>query len=100
MTRIRWTEAARTDLRTLHAYIARDSRVYARRVVERLRKAVERLQVFPESGTRVIEWDRPDLREVVVGNYRAVYRYREQIVEILAVLHAARNLPDEPPNFE
>jgi toxin ParE1/3/4 len=74
MTTIRWTEAARGDLRAIHAYIARDSRAYARRVLDRLRKAVERLSRFPESGAQVLEWDRPDLREIVVSKFRVIYR--------------------------
>src|SRR4051794_20633482 len=89
MTPIRWTESARGDLRAIHAFIARDSRVYARRMVERLRKAVERLSRFPGSGTRVHEWDRPELREIIVGNYRVIYRLRDECVEILTVIHAA-----------
>lgn len=61
-------------------------------MVERLRKAVERLKRFPGSGARVHEWDRPDLREVVVGNYRVVYRLKESVVEIITVIHAASRL--------
>lgn len=92
MHKIRWTDSARADLRAIHAYIARDSAVYAQRMVERLRKAVERLKRFPGSGARVHEWDRPDLREVVVGNYRVVYRLKESVVEIITVIHAASRL--------
>jgi addiction module RelE/StbE family toxin len=95
MMTIRWTESARADLRAIHAYIARDSRVYAKRMVERLRKAVDRLRRFPGSGTLVPEWDRPELREIVVGNYRVIYRLKERCVEILTVIHAARHLPGD-----
>lgn len=98
MTTIRWTETARVDLRAIHAYVARDSRVYAQRVMDRVKKAVERSSRFPESGTRVIEWDRPDIRKIVVGNYRAIYRIHGEVVEILTVIHAARLLSEEPPD--
>ena len=64
-------------------------------MVDRLRKAVERLGQFPGSGTRVHEWNRPDLREIVVGNYRVIYRLNDEIVEILTVIHAARRLAEE-----
>jgi addiction module RelE/StbE family toxin len=95
MMTIRWTESARADLRAIHAYIARDSRVYAKRMMERLRKSVGRLRRFPGSGTVVPEWDRPELREIVVGNYRVIYRLKERCVEILTVIHAARHLPSD-----
>jgi plasmid stabilization system protein ParE len=65
-------------------------------MVDRLKKAVGRLSRFPGSGTRVTEWDRPELREIVVGNYRVIYRLKEQCVEILTVIHAARHIPDDP----
>jgi toxin ParE1/3/4 len=92
MSTILWTEAAREDLRAIHAFIARDSRVYARRMVNRIRTTVERLRRFPGSGTRVQEWDRPELREVVVGNYRVIYRLDDKVVVILTVIHAASQL--------
>ncbi len=95
MKTILWTESARADLRAIHAYIARDSRLYARRMVDRIRRAVERLRQFPASGTRVHEWDRPDLREIVVGNYRVIYRLDEKAVVILTIIHAASQLARE-----
>jgi len=55
MKRIRWSQAARDDLREIHAHIARDSRVYARRFVERIKTAVENVRLFPEAGAKVPE---------------------------------------------
>ena len=98
MTPIRWTESARADLRAIHAYIARDSQLYARRTVERIKLAVGRLRRFPRSGGQVPEWDREDLREIYFGNYRVIYRVRTKQVEILAVIHAARRLPELDPH--
>jgi toxin ParE1/3/4 len=92
MKTIRWTDSARADLRAIHAYIARDSAVYARRMVERIKKAVERLKRFPGSGARVHEWDRPDLREVLVANYRVIYRLSDSVVQIITVIHGASRL--------
>jgi plasmid stabilization system protein ParE len=96
MTTIRWTNRARNDLRAIRTYVARDSRLYARRLTERIKGAVERLARFPESGTTVEEWERTDLREVLEGNYRVIYRYGGRVVEVLAVVHSATRLGDEP----
>jgi toxin ParE1/3/4 len=98
MKRIRWTESAQVDLRAIHAFIARDSSVYARRTIDRLRKAVNRLSRFPGSGARVHEKDLPELREILVGNYRIIYRFDESRVVILTVVHAARQLTDDTSN--
>ncbi len=92
MIRIRWTQAARADLRQIHAHIARDSRVYARRLVDRIKAAVEGVRLFPEAGAKVPEWDQDDIREIFVGSYRVIYRLRDA-VEIIAVIHGARQLP-------
>jgi plasmid stabilization system protein ParE len=99
MTPIQWTETARADLRAIHAYVARDSRVYARRLVDRIRKSVGRLRRFPESGARVLEWDRPDVREVLAGNYRVIYRLRNNTVQVLTVIHGARLLSDQAEDY-
>jgi addiction module RelE/StbE family toxin len=97
MTIVRWSETARPDLRAILAFIARDSGIFARRTIERIRSVVERLKQFPESGTRLHERDRRDLREIIVGNYRVIYWLRDEVVVVLTVIHAARRLTDDRP---
>jgi len=92
MTRIRWSHADRADLREIYAHIARDSRVYARRFVERIKSAIENVRLIPEAGAKVVEWDRDDIREIYVGNDRLIYRIRD-VIEVVAVIHGARQLP-------
>ena len=96
MTRVVWSQTARTDLRAIHDYIARDSKVYAKGVVARLKQATDRLRVFPLSGGMVPEWQDPKLREVISGTYRIIYRPEKKRVVILAVIHGARLLPTDP----
>jgi plasmid stabilization system protein ParE len=45
-------------------------------------------------GTSVRERSLPELREIVVGYYRVIYRLGNQLVDIIAVVHAARQLRD------
>ena len=77
-------------------YIARDSPRYAELVVRRLIAAIERLEVFPESGRIVPERSAEDLREIIVKPYRIVYRLRPGIAEIVTVFRASRLFPDTP----
>jgi addiction module RelE/StbE family toxin len=93
MSSIRWTPQAVEDLEAIHAYVARDSARYATLLVERLFGAIDRLTHLPNSGRIVPEFQRPDLREVILGSYRIVYRLREDSVEILTVFHGARLFP-------
>jgi addiction module RelE/StbE family toxin len=93
MTPVSWTPQAVEDLEAIRAYVARDSAHYATLLVERLFTAVDRLLTFPESGRIVPEFQRPDLREVILGSYRIVYRLRAGQAEILTVFHGARLFP-------
>jgi plasmid stabilization system protein ParE len=67
-------------------------------MVNRIKKAVGRLRRFPESGSWVPEWDRPDIREIFVGDYRIIYRIKPERVEILTVFQGARRLRGPEPN--
>ncbi|MCH8829479.1 MAG: type II toxin-antitoxin system RelE/ParE family toxin [Planctomycetes bacterium] len=51
--------------------------------------------VFPEAGSIVPEWSRADVRETFVANYRVVYRVKEGLIEVLAVIHGARQFPGQ-----
>jgi toxin ParE1/3/4 len=96
MSRIKWTKTAQNDLRAIYAFIARDSQRYARRMVDRIRASVERLEINPYSGGKVLEWDRDDVREIIVGNYRVIHRVQRRQIRILTIVHAARELPEPP----
>jgi len=73
--------------------VARDSAHSARLLVERLFTAVDRLAAFPESGRMVPEFQRADLREIILGSYRIVYQLRDGHAVVLAVFHGARLFP-------
>jgi plasmid stabilization system protein ParE len=60
--------------------------------VRRVVAAVERLRAFPESGRVVPERAAPDIREVIVGRYRVVYRRKSGAVEIATVFRGSRQL--------
>lgn len=93
MTRLVWTRAALEDVQSIRAYIARDSASYGRIVAERLFSAVDHLRVHPLSGRVVPELGQPILREVIEPPYRIVYRVRADVLEVLAVVHSARQFP-------
>jgi plasmid stabilization system protein ParE len=68
MKQLVWTDPAIEDLRELHAYIARDSEVYASGFVERLLSAVERLSDHAEMGRVVPESNNETIRELLYHN--------------------------------
>lgn len=95
MTEVIWSPQSLRDLNAIRDYIAQDSPAYADLVVRRLFVAVERLELFPQSGRIVPERDVSWLREVIVRPYRVVYRLRGDAAEVVTVFRASRllNLP-------
>ena len=72
--KIEWSEPAVENLRSLHAYTAKDSAHYATSFIERLLGAVEQLVEFPESGRVVPELQAANVRELMVQGYRMIYQ--------------------------
>lgn len=91
-----WTATARKHVASIHDYVAADSVAYARRLVDRIFRRTDLLAKFPESGGKVLEYDDPSIREVIEGSYRIIYGTGNDRVSILAVVHSARRLPDQP----
>jgi toxin ParE1/3/4 len=96
MAELIWGDGAVSDLESLYDYIARDSHQYARQQLERIHKAPERLRQFPESGRTVPEFPHLPYREVIVDNYRIIYRYDADSdrVLIVTVVHGRRLLSE------
>jgi addiction module RelE/StbE family toxin len=92
MAEVRWTVQAVDDLDAIARFIEADSPHYASLFVIDVLDAAERLRQFPLSGRVVPEAGSPSVREVLLGNYRLVYRVRGEMVEVLTVYHRARLL--------
>jgi toxin ParE1/3/4 len=95
VTELVWSPQALADVEEIRAYIALDSRSYADLTARRIVTAVERLVTFPDSGRMVPEHQSSDLREVVAGRFRIVYRRKAHVVEIVTVFRGAREFPDQ-----
>lgn len=92
MAEVRWTPQAADDLDAIADFIAQDSPHYASLFVLNVLHAVERLNRFPRWGRIVPETNNPNIREIILGNYRIVYRLKFATPEILTVYHGSRLL--------
>jgi len=92
MAQLSWSPRSKNDLLEIRTYISKDSVEYAERYVLKIAARVEKLLMFPESGELVIEGALRGLREIVFGNYRIFYRYKNEVVEIVTIIHGARLL--------
>lgn len=93
MTVVRWTNQAVEDLRSIRLFIERDSPRYGRLVAERLFESTMRIEEFPRSGRVIPEIGDEDYREVIVGEYRIVYRLGGNTAAILTVFRSSRLFP-------
>ena len=92
-----WSEAALRHLVGIYEYISQDSPGYAQRMVDRLTSKSKQAGSFPASGQAVSEYQQPNIRELLEGPYRIIYRIDQGQVVVLAVIHGASLLPPEPP---
>lgn len=93
MVQINWTFQSIDDLREIANYIGRDSHKYAKLQVIRIRNKVEILKTQPKVGSLVQELPREDLRQLLQGNYRIIYKIiSEERIDILTVHHSSRDL--------
>ncbi len=90
--KVYWTDSAQGHLDAIYAYIAQDSKTYARRTVDRITSKSRQIAAFPLSGRRVPEYDLDQIREVFSGSYRIVYHIRPDRIDVIAVIHGAMNV--------
>lgn len=92
--KIVWSPLALQRVGEAADFIARDKPGAAERWVIGAFEAVGRLEKLPRSGRGVPELGRPDIREVIYGAHRIIYRTSPQAIFVLTVRHG-RQLVDE-----
>jgi toxin ParE1/3/4 len=88
--RIRWTPAAITDLRSINDYLTEHYPQYRQPTMLNLHQTIYSLRQFPNRGRVGLK---EGTREILFSRlpYVAVYRVREQDVEVLRIYHAAQH---------
>ena len=86
-----WTKRGAKRLWECERYIALQclDRLTVLNWHNRVLETVEHLDDFPESGSIVREIGRNDIRQVLVGDYRIIYRVKRRNVEVLTIRHTA-----------
>jgi len=93
MKQVYVSAVAEDDLRQAWYFIAEKSTAAADRQEAEFQEAFNNLAEMPAIGQRKPEWtDRP-VRFWPVGSYWVIYRPETQPLEIVRVLHAARDIP-------
>jgi plasmid stabilization system protein ParE len=93
MARFRLTPAADRDIQAIWDYIARDSSDAADRVLMEPYDTLVWLTKYPQAGHTRHDISNRSFLFWTVGNYQVIYRRSPEEIEILAVLHASRDIP-------
>ncbi len=91
--KIIWSPLAVDRASEIAEYISQDNLSASAKWVENLFEKVQLLKSSPMSGRMVPEIQRKDIRELIYGNYRIIYRLETKTVAILTVRHGKQILP-------
>jgi toxin ParE1/3/4 len=91
MPRVIFSPVARADLQDIWNYIAADSAVQADRLTEKFRVKLEHLAKWNTLGRPRPELEK-DCRSYPFGKYCFYFRPLEGGIEVIRVLHSARDL--------
>jgi toxin ParE1/3/4 len=91
--KIIWSPLAIERASEIAEYIAIDNETAALKWVDEIFNRVKQLEYFPESGRHVPEVMRSDIREILYGNYRIIYKVKSECIDILTVRHGKQILP-------
>jgi toxin ParE1/3/4 len=92
---VKWSPIAKADLKEIYTYISRDSKYYAKSVVNEITSRVKGLESYPRMGRTVEEYNDPDVRELVIYSYRLIYGISNNDIEIITLIHSRMNyIPD------
>jgi toxin ParE1/3/4 len=91
MKRYRLNSIAKSDLTSIHKYIARDNLTAADRLIYVFKQKFRLLASQPLLGQHRPELG-ANLRSFTVGNYVVYYRTVQNGIEVARVIHAARDI--------
>lgn len=97
--KISWSPLALQRIKEIADYIALDSKKAALKWVDTIFGKVEILETEPHIGRKVPELNLPDIRELIFGNHRVIYRVLKNQIAILTVRHFKQILPTEEIGF-
>jgi len=90
-----FSTTAKADMAEIVQYIARDKPNAARKWAAEIRKSVQMLSGLPRLGRVVPEYKVENIREIIKGQYRIVYKLdaTKKTIVILTIVHGKRLLP-------
>jgi plasmid stabilization system protein ParE len=94
--KVAWSYVALGNLIEKNKYIASENPEAARKVINDIFEAGNKIKAFPEKGRIVPELRRKNVREVFCCEYRIIYRIESKRIFVLTVLHMKQRLKKKP----
>ena len=91
--KVKFLISAMENMQSIKAFIGRDNPQAAIRTIKKIKAAVKHLEEIPNSGRIIPEPNNPQLREVIVSNYRIMYQISKSAINIFAVYEGHRLPP-------
>ncbi|MDA3970520.1 MAG: type II toxin-antitoxin system RelE/ParE family toxin [Desulfobulbaceae bacterium] len=91
--KIIWSPLAIDRAAEIAEYISLDNSTAANKWIEKIFEKVKALSTSPEVGRKVPEINRKEIRELIFGNYRIIYRLETANIYILTIRHGKQILP-------
>lgn len=88
-----WSPLAVDRVSEIADYIAKDKPSAAAKWINSVFSKVKQLESSPETGRIVPEINNSQIRELLYGNYRIIYRVEKKQISILTVRHGKQILP-------
>ncbi len=88
--KVTWSDEATDQLEGIYNFLARNSELYARQLVDKLVIRADALGDFPFMGRNADRYDDSNIRELVVVPYIIVYIVTRDQIEIVTVINSAR----------
>lgn len=92
MVNLIWTDNALEDINNIRKFIAQDSVIEANKFIDLILQKTDKLKQFPQLGRIVPEKNLDYFRELIIKNYRVIYKIRENSIYIMMVVHGTRLL--------
>jgi len=93
---VHWTNHALNQLFEIYSYISQDSKFYATKVIDDLTKTSKNLEKYSHIGRKVPEINNDNIREIIHGHYRIIYKINEKRIDIIALIHTAQQFFVQP----
>lgn len=89
---VKWSFPAKSDLKSVHSYIAQDSEYYAQVVIQNILHRSKQLNQFNQIGRIVPEINDYNIRELLIYSYRLIYKILPDEIIILTLISDRRLL--------